>query len=876
MIDLLKQNNPPNGHFVEDLIVYGSLESGSVVAKGFAVEPPCLRSGSVDSKNDYHDRLRQVLQTLNANESLQIQWSCNSDYKKALTNYYEDTKKCRWEHIRGIRNKKFVYFWEKMERRELRREELVFFLTKRIDSYSGNFKTRKGLEKYYRRTLDSLHTHFAEKVQQIRIALGNETVLRGFSDIDNFTYAKQFLNPSLLERSKYVAKIEFSPELSLQENILNSDGVPVGKGFYMDGNYHNIFTLSRWPSKTAFGIIYHLTGLPFLDYRITLNISPIPIEREVQKEERALERLQGEYESQNARRSHATAIHKKESKIDSLSSGYIYPFKAEFIIRAWDPTESGLQAKCSAIKQAINSMSGAQYIECALPTTAKKLFFNTWPGNNGSYTARKLYAEDTYLADMIPFSSTFTGKLDSAEALYDGNQGNLVGLKTFEKDTPQHTVLFGMSGAGKSYHMRDILEQTQALYDYTAIIEEGLSYEGYTRAMGETPIIVHPDGELTINYLDTRGYPLTTEQRNTAVALVSKMIGSPLDVAAEQLQKAQLSYYIDMAYRDVLEDWEKKHRERIPEIKRIACATWKWKRDKLAPQTTFLEAYATINEGIKNNNDEILTFIDEIKESEINTFIKSAETEQLYINTAFAYLKPEEFPQHHQVIELMRYATASSHDKRQIHDLATLLSAWTSTGQYGKLFDGVTNLSLKGSVVHFELGYIDENAPELKTACGLLVTGFVRQHIVTMPRHLRKRIIFEEVARFLDVPGGEQIVREAYAQLRKFSCCATSIVQQYAKFKESSIRSVIMGNSKQYWIMKQNDRSDLEDMAKDIQLSETVIDAIQQYPLPEHLSENNKFSSICYYSPVSNPALCGTMRNFDTKNILEANEIKAL
>jgi len=37
--------------------------------------------------------------------------------------------------------------------------------------------------------------------------------------------------------------------------------------------------------------------------------------------------------------------------------------------------------------------------------------------------------------------------------------------------------------------------------------------------------------------------------------------------------------------------------------------------------------------------------------------------------------------------------------------------------------------SLTGKVAHFELGYIPEQAVELKTAAGLLISGFTRQHM---------------------------------------------------------------------------------------------------------------------------------------------------
>ena len=61
------------------------------------------------------------------------------------------------------------------------------------------------------------------------------------------------------------------------------------------------------------------------------------------------------------------------------------------------------------------------------------------------------------------------------------------------------------------------------------------------------------------------------------------------------------------------------------------------------------------------------------------------------------------------------------------------------------------------------------------------------------------KLVYEEVARLLDIPGGEQIVKESYAQMRKFNCWNISIVQQYGRFKESRIRSAVFGNSRQFF-----------------------------------------------------------------------------
>ncbi|WP_342750559.1 hypothetical protein OH491_15345 [Termitidicoccus mucosus] len=221
--------------------------------------------------------------------------------------------------------------------------------------------------------------------------------------------------------------------------------------------------------------------------------------------------------------------------------------------------------------------------------------------------------------------------------------------------------------------------------------------------------------------------------------------------------------------------------------------------------------------------------------------MQDAQTERAVMATAHAYYEPTDYPQHASLVELMQFSRFPEHKKETVDHLATLLASWCAHGQYGKLFDGVTNISLTGQIAHFELGYIPEQAVELKTAAGLLISGFSRQHIISLPRHLRKRILYEELARFLDVPGGEKVVAEAYAQLRKFSCWTASIVQQYSRFKSSRIRPVVIGNSKQFFLMRQFDRTDIEDIAHDINLPESVCAAIQNYPMPEQRPEGRNF-----------------------------------
>ena len=854
----------PDGFFAEGLILFGAPEKGGVAAKGFVLQPPDLRGGSVAHLNAYQDKIRGLLAQLGPGLRAQFQWTCNCDYKRELTRYHRETERVAHPHIKCVRTERFQRYWDRMHRRDLRRENLILFLTAEITRESGRLKTRAGLERHYAQVIGQLRGQFEELTNTLRTILGADTTITPMSDAEHFACVKKFLNPSLADRFDLDLAEHFNPALSLQDNCWNSDGVSVPKvGFYLDGRYHTIYTLKRWPSRTYPGMIARLTGLPFLDYQLTVNIAPLPAKREVEQEEKAIERLRGEYED-TERHSLLVAIGKKERKIESLSTGFIHAFAVTYIIRVWDDTEAALGAKCAAIKNAINLMGGAQYCECALPSTAKKLFFASWPGWTGStYKHRQLYAEDAYLADLLPFSATFTGHLAEAEALYDGSQNNLVGLRTFlgSPASPQHTVLIGATGAGKSVHMRDFLEQTAARYHYSVIIEEGLSYEGFTRAMGERPIILHPEGDLTINYFDTGRLPLGQLQLATAVALVSRMIGEAPDVETQQIRQALLAQYIHQLYADTFEEWSKRHRDLLPQIERMACATHRWRHERMAAGATDLEAFADLRDRVRAHDDEAQAFVAGLAESEITKFLKQPQTERAVMALAHAHYGPADYPVHASLVELMQFSRLPEHRKEQIDHLATLLSAWTAHGHYGRLFDGATNISLTGGIAHFELGSIPEQATELKTAAGLLITGFARQHIIDLPRAQWKRIIFEELARFLDVPGGEKIVAESYAQLRKFNCWTASIVQQYGKFKDTRIRPVVIGNSKQFFLMRQFDRGDVDDIARAIALPEAVCASIQNYPMPEQQPEGSKFSSLCFFSPVTDPPLCGTVRN---------------
>jgi hypothetical protein len=866
----------PNGYFINDLLVFNSLNAGGYVAKGFVIEPPDLANAQASDLNQFQDQLSLLLASLTEQQRLQVQYYCDSDYRHELLRYHQETQKADNLWTRRTRNERFERYWRLMTERRLRRQRLIFYLSRKIESTASGLKSGPALTEHYQQLLEQLRTEFDQKHELLtEIFAGQGARIIPMKDSDHFRHYKTFLNPSLAERFDYDPIDGFDPQMSIQENCWHSEGNGQADfGFFMDGRYHSVIVLSRWPKMTYPGIIQRLTSLRLLDYTITVNLEPLSVRREIHKEEKEHDRIAGDYASEN-KLSLLTVMEKKQKKIFALMQGHTFPFKVLFAIRTWDKSKDGLIAKTTAIKNAINGMNSAQYAESTLPSTSRKLFFQTWPGWLwGKYNARTLYGENRYVADMLPIASTFTGHLDTAEAIYEGPNQNLVGIKTFSGSggnaSPQHAVLLGMSGAGKSVTICDLLSQTENYFAYTVIIEEGLSYGIYTQTVEPEakPIVIQPDGDITINYLDTRGLPLSPDHLSSATALVARMVGTSQSEDKQMLRQAQIAKYVNLLYEDIFQDWSRKHDTKLMEVARHACALARWRKEKMPPGATLLDTFADFRDQgkIGTNVSATQEFIAQFSEDEVLKFLKDPSTTKDVRNLAFSYFSTDDYPTHRMLQELMAL-DASGAEREQIIEIATLLLPWCRDGNYGALFDGVSNLSLTGKIAHFELGYIPDSARELRAAAGFLITNYTRKHIITLPRALRKRNIFEEVARFLDVPGGEEIVKESYAQLRKFNCWNVSIVQQYARFKQSRIRSAVFGNSRQFYLMRQNDRSDLDDMAKDIAMPEITKHTIMNYALPDHQA-GAKYSAFTYLHVDSNRPICGTAFNYSSPEML--------
>lgn len=864
----------PNGFFHRGLVWYDLPRGDAMLVKGFRIQLQDISGSSVEHLNDFHFAMSNLLFALPDGLSVQSQWRVTSDYKQALTAYKRRTDAyASNDWSRFSRDEIFFRMTEQAERGQLRREEHVLWFSRHVATpLSRVLSTGGSVERHLEILVQRENGAFENLHRALQQSFGSFGQAVPLDEEETFLTYRNLLNPSLRTQSREAALREYDPEATIQELTFRSDGVAVEDAhasFHFAGHYHSLFVISRWPARVRPLDILAITHLPFNDYVITTNLLPKNTREEIAREEKLIERLEGDFQSEK-KRSLLTAKARKEKKVDQLASGYTRLFSALQVVRVWDRSLEGLATKSEMLKAAISDM-GAQYYHVTRASTARNLFMQTWPGNTRSkYRGFDLEASNQALAALLPFSSTFIGHLDDAEALFHGASRNVVGVKTFAGSTPQHMMVLGGTGAGKSVFMNALLSQTEPLFQRTVIVEEGFGYATYTQTLGARPIVLQLDGELTLNYLDTNGLPLTHHHIGTAAALCLQMVGISDSEDTNKLRLGQLGEYINRVYEDAASDWLMANEHRVEELQRLAFAIEQWRILQLPSGSTFLDAFLDFRHTQREDPAKTAEFLSRGEVDEVLKWAKTREGETVFLHLIFSEWKHEDYVNltHSTIYMALRYAPQPHHDRRETNYLADMLGIWTrDIGQRGKFFDGISNIDLNQQVLHFELSLIPESAADFKQAAGFLLNNVIRHIIMTDPRTWRKRIIFEEAPRFFNVPGGEDIISASYATYRKYSTWLVTIAQQLSQVPVK-LRPVLIGNSQAKIVFRQKSSADMEMLAEELKMPAITVETIRNYPSPEHLPVEDRYSSCTYWCEQAGTPLNGTIRVYACPEML--------
>jgi type IV secretion system protein TrbE len=881
----ISRGGMPNGFFFDNLLWYGDAGSGkAAVSRGFFIEPPEMDVLDDDSKVDMSDRLRVLLATMGEDYQLQAKYLVYSDYSDVLDRYQRDTDaiRDRWRYRWQIwsRTERHARYKEAMQQGKLRREVLMVFFSRVINSTPPLTLSHSSLHEHFRRLARRETIAFEEVNGAALQMIFPECRVREMNDEDHFKACYRFFNPNVGASIPGEVLDSFDPESSIQENCLFGDILTpnqAGISFQYDGMNHAMLVMRELPKSIGPGIITHLTNLGFVDFEITLGIYPRRSEEVIRETENAAGQLMGEIQTTPKKAfSLGAQLEMAKSRIQDLERGHYHPFRLFFALRLWSKDADQLVSRASVAKNAFLSMAGAKCYYATNPETARQLWYQTWPGwTYGTYRGYDLMTDDEVVAQLIPWSASFTGRLDGAEALYDSAYGGLVGIRTEIGDTPQHTLVFGAVGAGKSLLFTDLLSQIGHKFNYWLIVEEGLSHGVTVQTAGSKPLIITPNSQITINYFDTGGIPLSNEQIGMAVSLCLQMLGQYSGLRdGSRLARLEslLTEHIQKLYWHAWSDWEQAHPEEAVAIARRAYAIHQFQRTRMktAKNPTFLETFVEVREWEAANAGEAQEFIASFDEGNIAKFTTNPVTRNIVRDLGFASFTPEEFPTHSALVEIMRFAPIGGDDAPpEVPEMGLTLKNWTAEGPYGRLFDGVSNTRLDSNVTHFELGEIPDVMEPMRAAAHYLIMNTGRQQVIRRPRAERKLVFFEEGKRILSAPGGERVLSEYYAQMRKFGAVVVTVFQQYKMLADHpNVRSAVFDNTKLFLVSAQPSVAAAAEIGEGLGLSDSAKEMIRRYPLPEHQTGKLKFSSFTLWSPDPRRNLCGTLRNIVSPPVL--------
>jgi type IV secretory pathway VirB4 component len=851
----------PDGMITDDVIIWGDPGNGwwSV---GMEMLVPPLDYARHEQRNDFKLQLDALLNFF-AKENVRIQfyWTVEGNYPE-LDDYNRMTETLPPDSVcYKYRKLRHAQYAEQLTSGHLRREKLLVFISKEL---TGKLSDNLSASAYDEAEKELLKTNKLHAVRQFRRAksllesIGVKS--RQLNSVELCTVLRRYYNPSF----NYMdIKPNFNPACSIRENCIFSDITEAdGFSFCNDNQFVAVFALQApLPPHVYQGIVRDLTKLDIHNYNITVNITPKSLHKMVHEEESAMRVIKNQIKHGEAPETLEFNYRRRREMLEEMDKGHVTPLDCQVIISVSAPEQEELQMKITAIKGALGNIPIGYYL-LTEPKGAINAFFQATPGwMFGKRAGHSFRILNKFASCLIPFSSTYTGNLHNAEAIYNGADGNLIGVKQFagafdEDSDPQHCIVFGKTGSGKSVLTCDLMLQTQGFYKYTCIIDYGLSYQALAAVLGHKPIRLSPSSGITINYFDTNQLPLTGEHLSLVATVLRVMCN-------ELASEGMIMRYLQAFYQTYAADWLEANMDKQKMLVAIAILQECYLADHSADDEA--EAYK-----LAKANYEAAAFTDETC---ARYFLKSSGRERVYMQ-CFAFFQPEDFPTHTLFVNYLRAKPfPEEEDTKKLQDVADALDMWCAGGKNGRLFDGVTNLKLDSDFEYFELSGVPANDPNFKFVTGAVIQMLAMSKIERLPREDKKRLIIDEANSFFEIPQGAKVIEAAMTKYRKHRCSVLVSFQQYEMLNNKDIKESVISNIHQYILLGQSDTGDVNRLGESLGLSQAIKEAVLQFETPANLPEDNRYSGFAQITKQGG-LTAGIARNYLTKEMLKIQSNK--
>lgn len=864
----------PTGWFWNDHLWWGEGEGvteNTIISRGAVLEVPDLRTADNRLKNAYRRQNLSLLDALPSGSPMQIHWTVEDDYFADLERFdsITDTSPGMTRWCRDRRRFRTESYRRRLAEGVMRRERVHIYIGQRCSQLKGQrLGSREAHESVLRGMIAGFDTRF--RLMQSSYSIGKWQVL----DSDgHLKHIAKVLNPSA---SQAIASGEafgrHDEELSVRANCLRSPFVPFryglgndhATGLHYDGFYHAMFVLERPPMQTWPGILLDVLSANQRNCAITQVIYPQEVSPEIERLRLEVRELTGQM-NKPGMSDLADKIREIQMRIRSLQSSIVLPFKVLTVLRVWEPTPDLLRAAVANTKGALARLSGAGYQEVTLDTTAWHIFRQCMPGYfaDRDYRGWDRYMTNQNLADLMPISSTFTGNLDEAQALFDSPGGGVVGVRFFAGSdfTPQIATVTGINGAGKSSLIIESLGQCEHMLDYTYLQEEGMALATYAMVRGIPSVALKESSDYTLNPFDTFGLPLSAGNVATVSKVGMKFVGLSADDDRNKRRENLIGRYVSILYREFAEDWKDVSEGRYQDLTRRTLAVQSLRKSG----TDFLDAFVTFRDREQTDPEWARELIASFKEDEVIACQTSPQTRDLVASMVYTQLTPDDYPQWAGLVGILGSGRLQEHKTGAIADDLTMIATDLAQGnrfggRVGGLVDGPTNVPLFGKGLHFDTSYLSDGM--LKEVAGFLFPEMVRKHIMSMPRAKFKVMFIDELKRIIRIPGAIDYIQEMLAQLRKYRACFIGAFQTPSQIDEVSpaLSAILMGQAKQHFILRHNDAGEVDKIAKAIGLPDAAKRDVLSHPLLEH----QRGKKATYFTLYSNEGLgratCGTGR----------------
>lgn len=415
-------------------------------------------------------------------------------------------------------------------------------------------------------------------------------------------------------------------------------------------------------------------------------------------------------------------------------------------------------------------------------------------------------------------------------------KGSVFGISAFKgpegHKSPHHAFVTGKTGSGKSVFVNDLLTQIDSYAHKIVVVDNGNSYGVTTGVLSGgkcRPFAPDPNGQDTLNYLDTGGLPLSPLFLSSVVSVLHLMSGHKPAEDEDFLRGAILSRCVRLFLDSWSKQWVKKKAPRKNRCRRL-LATLR----RFAGETRLKGDLTDLYTAYRNTPAEQMNIDKRALDEEIRRI--NPDDDDL-MKLSFALMSREEAPTHSDFHDwLDTHSREAERNREELDKLVTLLEVWRADlGIMGQLFDGVNTIDLDAKHVHIELGLIQEADPKIRALVSFVLSNKILGAITRMPRSQRKHVVLEELGSFLNVDGAKQIVRDFYERSRKLNCFVLSVIQQISNLPEDIARSVI-GNCRQGFFFAQKDVKDVALLQELFELPDSIAEQLRSFkePSPEH------------------------------------------